>query len=95
MLFTTKDNLGNIQAVCEYNKVNQQGKLDKQGKYVYIANVDINPSARNNGILKKFIKMITDKFPDIEYGYFKRDIKYSGRRRMYTRQQWLNRIKEN
>lgn len=94
MLEIIRDEQGNMQAVCEFNRVDKDGKLDKQGRYIYIANMEINPSARGNGMLKKFIKLVSDRIKDFDACYFKREKKYNGRLRMYTRQQWLNQLKE-
>ena len=90
MLEIIKDEQGNIKAVCEWWKVNPDGSFNEQGDIVWVAEVEINPSARNNGILKSFIKIITDKEPNAKAGYFWRQRKYLHRKpKLYTRQQWL------
>ena len=88
MLEIIRDNDKNIIACCEWYLVDINGKMDDKGNYVWINEVEINPSQRGNGLLKKFIKIITDKAPQSEYGYFQRR-KYKDRVRMYSRKKWL------
>jgi hypothetical protein len=93
MLEIIRDDFGNIICACEYRLLNQQGRYDKNGKYIWIHEVEISKSYRNNGIIKKLIKNISDKVPDFEYCYFAR-YKRNKKVRCYSRKNWLNRIKE-
>ncbi len=94
MLEVIKDENGNIQAVCEWWLVNADGSFNPNGDIVWISEVEINQIARNNGILKTFIKKITDMVPQAKAGYFWRLRKYPNRKpHLYTREQWLKLIK--
>ena len=93
MLTVIRNDNGEIIVACEWRKVNPQGQYDKDGKLIWINNVEVSKQYQNNGILYKLIKKITDEMPEIEYAYFKRR-KYNNRIRGYTRNQWLRLIKE-
>ena len=92
MLEIIRDNEGNILVACEYRLLNPQGRYDKNGKYIWIHEVEISKSYRNNGLIKKLIKNISDKVPDFEYCYFAR-YKRNNKIRCYSRNSWLGRIK--
>lgn len=92
MLEIIRDNSGNILCACEYRLLNQQGQYDKNGKYIWIHELEISKPYRNNGILKKLIKNISNKIPDFEYCYFVR-YRRNDKIRYYPKKIWLNRIK--
>ena len=91
MIETKTTSEGLIYSYCEYNLVNQTGQKDPNGEYIFIDDLWVHPSYRNNGTIKYYIKVITDKFPQAKYGYFLRD-KYDGRKTIYTRDKWLETI---
>ena len=93
MLEILRDDLGNIICACEWRRVLSSGEYNKDGKYIYIANVEVSKQYEHTGLLRKLTQAVIDKFPDFEYAYFKRS-KYNKRIRGYTRKQWLNLIKE-
>ena len=96
MLEIIRDDKGNIKAVCDYLIINKQNRIDKEGSNFIIEEVEINPEYRNNGILRKFIKIMLIKYPKIEIFYFVRGYKYPGRAmRIYTRKQFETLIKED
>jgi len=85
---------GDIKAVCEWWMVNKWGYKDPTGEFVWIEDLEVTKSERNNGSIRAFIKIISDKVPSAKYGYFFRQRKYPGReQKTYTREQWLRRIK--
>ncbi len=95
MLETIKDGNNNIQAVLEWWLVDKWGNFDKNGLYIWIADAEINPDQRMNGLLKKFVKMVSDRAPNAKYAYFTREGKYPKRSpRMYSRRRWLQLLKE-
>ena len=90
MLEVLKDDKGNLRACCEWWLVNSDGSFNERGNYVWIAELEINPSERFKGLIRYFIKVITDKTPWTRYGYFWRKTKYPDRApKMYSRRQWL------
>lgn len=91
MLEIIRDEKGNIQAVLEWNLLNKQGQMDKEGKYIWINKCEVNPDARSNGIIKKFIRIVTDKVPWFEMGYYKRG-KRNSKIRMFSRERWLKQL---
>ena len=91
MLEIIRDPQGEIKAVCEYYSVNQHGewKAPPLGDHCWINEVEVSKSERNNGCLKRFVEIITDKNPQFKFGYFWRRNKYPNRSaRRYTRKQW-------
>ena len=89
MLELIKDDQGNIHAVCEYYVVDKDGHMKDDGEYIWISEVEVAPQYRNNGCLRKFVKIICEKYPNAKAGYFHRLKKYPNRRpRIYTRKQW-------
>lgn len=89
MLEIIRDDKKNIIACCEWYLVDGKGNLDDKGSHVWVNEIEINPDQRGNGLLKRFVKIITDKAPQSEYGYFQRR-KYKDRIRMYSKKKWLN-----
>lgn len=95
MLEVIHDDNKNIIAVCEWWLVDKEGNFDKNGEFIWVAEVEINPLERNKGILKEFIKRLAKKVPQAKFGYFWRLKKYPYRQvRMYSRNKWLSLIKE-
>ena len=93
MLEVLKDEKGDILAVCEWWLVNADGTFNIDADIVWIAEVEINPAHRSRGVLKYFIKAVTDKCPNAKAGYFWRLNKYPSRKpHLYTRKQWLKLI---
>lgn len=93
MLEIIRDDYGNILAAAEWRKVNEHGQNDKNGKYIWIHEVEISKPYRDRGMLKELIRSISNKFPEFEAAYFRRD-KYNGRVRIYPKRLWLSLIKE-
>lgn len=94
MLEIIKDEKENILAACEWRQVNEEGEFDTNGKYIYVANLEIGKSYRNNSLIKKLIKAISDKVPNFEQGYFCRT-KYNDKQKQYPRHMWLRLLKED
>lgn len=93
MLEIKRDDKGNILAVLEWHRVNDNIEITPYGKGIYLKWFEVNPSERNNGVIKYFIKTIIKKNPQAEWCYFK-DWKYGKRPRKFHKRVWLNRIKE-
>ena len=90
MIEILKDENENLLAVCEYYIVDNSGKLKDSGNYIWISDIFVNKSQRNNGILKKFIHIICNRVPWSQFGYFWRKEKYPNRSpHIYSRNQWL------
>lgn len=94
MLEVLRTDNGEIKAVCEYYVVNSDGSMNDKGIYAWIAETEISPQYRNNGCLKNFIRLITNRYPQLQFGYFKR-LKYGGRIKMYSKKRWLSLIRED
>jgi len=88
MLEIIRNENKNIIGCCEWYIVDRYGHMDDKGSHVWICEVEINPSERGNGLLKRFVKIITEKAPQAEAGYFQRH-KYNNRVRMYSKRKWL------
>lgn len=92
MIECIRDVNGDITAVCEWLLMNEDAKIDDNGRFVYIGEIEINKKHQNNGIIKEFIKRISEKCPKAEKVFFVREYKYPGRKpRIYTREQILRR----
>ncbi len=99
MIEILKDENDNIKAVCEYYIVDIEGHFDKDGEFVWVNEVYINPQYRNSGILQKFFGILINKCPQAKFGYFWRQNKYPDEKfpnrksiRIYTKQQLLKLI---
>lgn len=91
MLEIIRSEQGEILGACEYNIVSDKGVVDDKGLYIWIANCEVSKSAEHTGILSKFVKLITDLHPFVEFGYFWRKTKYPDRSpRIYSKQVWLS-----
>ena len=85
-----------IKAVIEYYIVNSDGSMNDKGEYCWISEMEVSPQYRNNGCLGKFVRIITEKYPQLQFGYFWRE-KYKTsegkwRIKLYTKKQWLKLI---
>ena len=89
-----RDSHGEILGCCEFYAVNDKGEYDSKGIYCWINEVEISKSAEHKGLLGQFILIITSKYKQFKFGYFWRLRKYKSRPpHIYTREQWLRRIK--
>jgi len=94
MLEIIKDELGNIKACLEFYSVNEKGEWDFKGIYCWINEVAVSKSYQNNGCLRKFVKIITSKYPQFQFGYFWRQNKYPDRKiRIYHKARWMKLLK--
>ena len=64
MIETMRDCSGNIIAVCEWNILGEDGRLDENGNFLLIGELEINKDLRGKGIIKEMIK----KFVKEQYG---------------------------
>ncbi len=94
MIEIVHTDIGEIKAVCEYYVVNEDGSMNDKGLYAWIVEAEVSPQYRNNGCLGKFVELITKRYPQLQFGYFKR-LKYKGRIKMYSKRRWLSLIKED
>ena len=79
-----------IKAVLEWWLVNIDGSFNPNGDTVWLAEIEVAPKYRNDGIIKQFINIVADKVPNAKAGYFWRKRKYPDRKpKLYTRKQWL------
>lgn len=62
MIVSLKDENGKIYAYYEWQVVNEYGKWDKRGEYVYIEDAWIHPDYRRKDVLFELIPMITNHF---------------------------------
>ncbi len=93
MLEIIKTSEGEIKAVCEYYVVDINGNMDDKGLYCWVNDSYVSKSAQNNGILKSFVRIVIDKYPQLQFCYFWRE-KYKDknnkwRLRLYTKRSWL------
>ncbi len=94
MIETKTTTEGLIYSYVVYELVNQQGYKDPNGEYIFIDDLWVHESYRNNGTIKYYIKTIADKFPQAKFGYFVRRWKYPDRpAKIYDRETWLKRGK--
>lgn len=82
MIEYLKNSDGLIYAIMEYSIVDKEGKIDDKGEYVFIREMYITPTYRNNGILKKLSWKLWSKLYWTKYFYFGRK-KYGKRLRTY------------
>jgi hypothetical protein len=94
MLEVIRNSCGDILACLEWYLVNSDGTWNEKGEFVWIEQLEISSSVNGNGIglIKQFIKKITDQVPWAKAGYFKR-LKYDERIRLYSRDRWIKLLK--
>ena len=89
MLEYLLDSGKNLKAVIDFWIVDKFGKLDDNGKYIWVQYYYVNPSCRNNGVMSGFIDKIIQRVPWAEYGYFKREKGNTERIKMFSKKKWL------
>lgn len=94
MLEVITDEQGNLKACLEFYVVDSEGHMDDKGVYCWINDCYVSKSAERNGCLKSFVKIIIQKYSQLQFGYFWRD-KYKDkegkwRLRVYSKRRWLN-----
>ncbi len=90
MLEIIKDEQGNIKGVIEYYIVDKDGHMDDKGSYAWVVECEIAPQYRGNGCLRKLMTKIAIRYPQLKFGYYKRN-KYNDRLKMYSKNRLLNR----
>ena len=83
-------NCSGYSAVCEYVLVDKEGKQQKQGKYLYIAQLEIAKGYRNKGTIKQLIKQLLEKYDCLKYCYYD----HKKRTHFYPRIKYEKLIKE-
>lgn len=63
MLSVIRDEFGRISASLEWNLVNERGQLDRQGRYIFVHQIEVSPGCENRDLMKQFIPMIADLAP--------------------------------
>lgn len=87
MLTYLKDRDGKIEAFCEWKLVGQSGYEMENGKYLWVNDLWIHESVRNEGRLGMLIEEIFAVVPDeTQICYFKRS-RHSPAIHTYTREQ--------
>ena len=93
MIDCIRDPKGNITAVVEWLLFNEQGKLDENGKTMFIGELEINPEHRGNGVIKHFIRTLYEGNKHVLRVFWWRKTKYPEREhRMYTVDKLLRRV---
>ncbi len=82
---------GFIVGVCEWWTVDRWGTWDIKDNHIWIEKAHIIPDYRNNGILKKWIKIIAEKAPQADKAYFKRGER-NEHPRTFSVKRWLKQI---
>ena len=77
-----------FSGVCEYVLVDKEGKHQKQGEYLYIADLQIATSYERKGIIKQLIRQFLIKYPFIRYCYFRRQSKYPEKMYFHSRREY-------
>ena len=95
---TIRDKDKNILACCEYYVVDDKGRFDESGQYIWVEQLEFSSMVNGNGIehVQEFVRRIIKNVPWAIAGYFRRE-KYQGRVRLYSRRRWeklLRSIKE-
>lgn len=82
MIEVLRDSGGNIQAVCEWNILDDEGKMNADGRFLLIGELEINKELRGKGLLKKMIRKLRDELGGgrIERVGFVRGYKYPSRK---------------
>ena len=93
MLEVIREN-GEIVSCCEFYVVDAQGNYCKDGKYIWVNQLETSKSKEGNTYkyVQHYIKRITTVCPQAEFGYFSRE-KYQRRIRMYHKRRWLRLFK--
>lgn len=89
---------GNIVAVCEWYLVDKSGALDSKGEYVWLAQIEISGSHKNNGVIgfgRQFYKGIIEKAPTAKCAYFQRRDKQNNKVRLYGKGVWSKIFRED
>lgn len=75
MIIDLKTTTGLIYALCEFNIVDENTRLDDNGKYVNIGYTWIHSNFRDDYTLKLLLQKVFEKSNKAEFVYWKRDKK--------------------
>ena len=94
MIEYTLNEEGNLTSVIEFWLVNRQGKIDDNGKYVFVKDWIINPSCRNKNSVAIFAEKLINRVPQATHCYFERR-KYNCRLSpLYPKRKWVKVIQK-
>ncbi len=94
MLITLRDNDGFITAACEWWCVDEDGKWDPAGTYVFVNQLEHSPDAEGFSCIQDIIAEIAWTAPWAKAAYWERRGKEDKRLHAFTRQQLLRVPKE-
>ena len=95
MIEVIRNEKGDIQCVAEWWLVNSDGSFNEKGLYVWLAQVEISGSHKNNGVMgfaRQIYKGIIQKAPLAKFGYLQRLNKKNNKIRMYSRSRWMKHL---
>jgi hypothetical protein len=90
MLDYLLDKKGNLEAVLDFWIVDDTGKLDDKGDFIWINQLVVSKTASYKKVVAKLIKSVTDCIPHARFGYYKRS-KYGDRLKIFKKSAWLRR----
>ena len=87
MLSVLRDAVGRLEAAMEWKLVNESGKVDLKGSYVWVEQLETNPRCDAIPLIRQLIKIVANLAPQACSGYWVRRDKDEGKRiHQYTRE---------
>lgn len=87
MLWTLRDEAGRLQAACEWQPVDEGGRFNPEGRYVWIEQLEIAFGADGRTILRCLIADLAWQRPQALGAYWKRRDRSEERLHGYRRDQ--------
>lgn len=91
MILVHRDPQDRIEAVIEYELVDEHGHLDPYGAFVFVRQLELNPGVGGEKIIRHFIQQIIALCPSAIYGYWDRRDKKHNKLRLWSRSQLIRR----
>ena len=70
MLLIHRDSIGNLEAVLEYQVVDELGHINPEGLYIWIEQIEVNHIINAKKHIAKFIIEMAEINPKVISGYF-------------------------
>lgn len=95
MILVHRNAQDRIEAVIDYYLVDEAGKFDPFGQFVFVRQLDLNPGLGGSKIIRHFIAEIAKFCPTARFGYWERRDKMRKKFRLWNRSQLLRRRDAN
>lgn len=91
MLLVLRDPQDRLEACIDYYLVDEAGKFDPFGAFIFVRQLELNPGIGGGKIIRHFIQEISRLCPTARFGYWERRDKVRKKFRIWGRTQLLRR----